>query len=157
MCIRDSSQAAVGGAEPWPPVQPGVQLRGFWPKPTFFEIRFKIKWLEKECIFQNFDQNKVHFNQNLGSKSSRFQSKAIAAADLVTDLARRAWLRRTQDDGGTTFRFRIFRRRGGGGTWPKSIFFKIIQNKVAGERIELNFDQNSDQNKVFLKEICRSK
>jgi hypothetical protein len=32
-----------------------------------------------------------------------------------------------------------------------------IQNKVAGERIEWNFDQNSDQNKVFKKEMCRSK
>ena len=30
-----------------------------WHLPRFFEIRFKIKWLEKECIFQNFDQNKV--------------------------------------------------------------------------------------------------
>ena len=60
-------------------------------------------------IFQNFDLNKVHFNQNLESKSSRFQSKASAAADL----ARRAWLRRTRDVGGTTIRFRIFRRRGG--------------------------------------------
>ena len=86
-----------------------VSLVG-WAIPIFFQIRFKIKWLEKECIFQNFDQNKVHFNQNLGSKSSRFQSKASAAADL----ARRAWLRRTRDDGGTTIRFRIFRRRGGG-------------------------------------------
>ena len=28
------------------------------------KFRFKIKWLEKKCIFQNFDQNKVHFNQN---------------------------------------------------------------------------------------------
>jgi hypothetical protein len=28
---------------------------------------------------------------------------------------------------------------------------------VAGERIEWTFDQNSDQNKVFKKEMCRSK
>jgi hypothetical protein len=54
----------------------GLGGGGDWPISIFFEIRFKIKWLEKECIFQNFDQNKVHFNQNLGSKSSRFQSKA---------------------------------------------------------------------------------
>ena len=91
-----------------------------WAIPIFFEIRFKIKWLEKECIFQNFDQNKVHFNQNLGSKSSAFQaseSKAVkssAAASPAADLARRAWLRRMRDDGATTIRFRIFRRRGGG-------------------------------------------
>ena len=54
-----------------------------WPISTFFEIRFKIKWLEKECIFQSFDQNKVHFNQNLGSKSSAFQaseSKAVKSS-----------------------------------------------------------------------------
>ena len=52
---------------------------------------------EKECIFQSFDQNKVHFNQNLGSKSSAFQaseSKALAKAvppqSPAADLARRA-------------------------------------------------------------------
>ena len=86
-----------------------------WPISTFFEIRFKIKWLEKECIFQTFDQNKVHFNQNLGSKSSAFQaseSKAVksSAAPQVPPRTwqgtqgglRRAWLRRTRDEGGTT-------------------------------------------------------
>ena len=106
-----------------------------WAIPIFFEIRFKIKWLEKECIFQNFDQNKVHFNQNLGSKSSAFQaseSKAVkssAAASPAADLARRAWLRRTRDDGGTTIRFRIFRRRGGGtGVTSREVNFD--QNKV---------------------------
>ena len=51
-----------------------VARKTLWVLPTFFEIRFKIKWLEKECIFQNFDQNKVHFNPNLGSKSSEFQA-----------------------------------------------------------------------------------
>ena len=106
-----------------------------WPSSTFFEIRFKIKWLEKECIFQNFDQNKVHFNQNLGSKSSAFQaseSKAVkssAAASPAADLARRAWLRRTRDEGGTTIRFRIFRRRGGG-TGVTSREENFDQNKV---------------------------
>jgi hypothetical protein len=39
----------------------------------------------------------------------------------------------------------------------RSFFQNSIQNKVAGERIEWNFDQNSDQNKVFKKEMCRSK
>ena len=106
-----------------------------WPSSTFFEIRFKIKWLEKECIFQNFDQNKVHFNQNLGSKSSAFQaseSKAVkssAAASPAADLARRAWLRWTRDEGGTTIRFRIFRRRGGG-TGVTSREENFDQNKV---------------------------
>ena len=74
-----------------------------------------IIWLEKECIFQSFDQNKVHFNQNLGSKSSAFQaseSKAVksSAAPQVPPRTwqgtqgglRRAWLRRTRDEGGTT-------------------------------------------------------
>ena len=79
--------------------------------------------------------NKVHFNQNLGSKSSAFQaseSKAVkssAAASPAADLARRAWLRRTRDDGGTTIRFRIFRRRGGGtGVTSREVNFD--QNKV---------------------------
>ena len=106
-----------------------------WPNSTFFEIRFKIKCREKECIFQNFDQNKIHFNQNLGSKSSAFQaseSKAVkssAAASPAADLARRAWLRWTRDEGGTTIRFRIFRRRGGG-TGVTSREENFDQNKV---------------------------
>ena len=94
---------------------PVVPRPAHWPISTFFEIRFKIKWLEKECIFQSFDQNKVHFNQNLGSKSSAFQaseSKAVksSAAPQVPPRTwqgtqgglRRAWLRRTRDEGGTT-------------------------------------------------------
>ena len=116
-----------------------------------------IKWLEKECIFQNFDQNKVEYISiktliEIKCILQHSESKASASASPA-DLARRAWLRRTRDNGGTTIRFRIFRRRGGG-TWPKSIFFQnSIQNKVAGERIELNFDQNFDQNKVVQKEM----
>ena len=31
------------------------------------------------------------------------------------------------------------------------------ENKAAGERVHLNFDQNSDQNKVFQKEMRGSK
>jgi hypothetical protein len=39
----------------------------------------------------------------------------------------------------------------------RSFFQNSIRNKVAGESIELNFDQNSDQNKVFQKEMGGSK
>jgi hypothetical protein len=55
-----------------------------------------MKWLDKESIFQSFDQNKVHFNQNLGSKSSTFQAsesqklKAVPPQSPAADLARRA-------------------------------------------------------------------
>ena len=68
-----------------------------------------------------------------------------------------------RDDGGTTFRFQIFRRRRGGtGVTFREVrlnqdFSNSIQNKVAGERKWLNFDHNFDQNKVFKKEMCRSK
>ena len=116
---------------------------GPWPISTFFEIRFKIKWLEKECIFQSFDQNKVHFNQNLGSKSSAFQaseSKAVkssAAASPAADLARDARRAKAgmaaQDArrrGHHQCRFRIFRRRGGG------------TGVTSRECREVNFDQN---------------
>ena len=36
----------------------GIPQKG-WPCRTFFEIRFKIKWPQKECLFRDFDQNKV--------------------------------------------------------------------------------------------------
>ena len=79
-------------------------------------------------------------------------------------MARRAWLRRTRDDGGTTFRFQIFRRRGGG----TGVTFREVrsnqdfsnfdsQNKVAGERKWLNFDQNFDQNKSLKKKCADQK
>ena len=51
--------------------------------------------------------------------------------------------------GGTGVTFREVRLNQG--------FSNSIQNKVAGERKWLNFDQNFDQNKVFKKEMCRSK
>ena len=99
-------------------------------------------------------QNKVHFNQNLGSKSSAFQSesKASAAASPAADFARRAWLRRTREDGGTPIRFESSAGEVVALGLNRS-FSQFDSNKVAAERIELNFDQNSDQNKVFQKEM----
>ena len=58
-------------------------------------------------FFKILIKNKEYISiLNLGSKAS--------AAASPADLARRAWLRRMRDDGATTIRFRIFRRRGGG-------------------------------------------
>ena len=85
-----------------------------WPIATFFEIRFKIKWLEKECIFKvlikikyisikTLDRNQVHFkpvNQKL-SKAVPPQVPPRTWQGTQGGL-RRAWLRRTRDEGGTT-------------------------------------------------------
>ena len=70
---RCDSLSCCDGARPV--AEPGVSAAGCapgWPISIFFEIRFKIKWLEKECIFQNFDQNKVRFNRNLDRNQAHF-------------------------------------------------------------------------------------
>ena len=84
----------------------------------------------------------------------------------ATDLA---LLRRTRDDAGTTFRIRIFRRRGGGtGVTSREgardsghVYESLVRLKGAVVRAEesniLNFDQNILKNKAILVEICQSK
>ena len=95
----------------------------------------------------------------------------------ATDLA---LLRRTRDDAGTTFRIRIFRRRGGGtgvtsregardsGHVYESLVFaglalpartsaSLPSCVILKESKILNFDQNILKNKVILVEICQSK
>jgi len=63
----------------------------------------------KSAFFKILIKNKEY----ISIKTLDRNTKASAAASPA-DLARRAWLRRMRDDGATTIRFRIFRRRGGG-------------------------------------------